>query len=265
MIDELNTLADEYLRSPRSLAFLDLGERLRSEGRLEAAVRVALAGLEHYPTLSAAHDLYARILVDIGDLDRARAIWFRLLERDPRHVGALKGLGYLHYWGGDFDSALDHLELALAADPTNRSVVQALLLVREAADAAEVDVEVGASGQHVFRGLDGAGRGMLLADRRGRVLGGRLETPTRGDASEAASAYLAAAAREAERASRILDLGTWEWLTVEAGTANLHVSAPDERSLLLVSRDRSVPAGRLARLAERAAEAARTWLEEQRW
>jgi tetratricopeptide (TPR) repeat protein len=264
MTDELSTLADEYLRSPRSLAFLDLGERLRTEGRLEAAVRVTLAGLEHYPTLSAAHDLYARILVDIGDLDRARGIWLRLLERDPRHAGALKGLGCLDYWSGDFDGALDHLELALSADPTNRSVVQALMLVRDAADTADLDAETGASsGQHVFRGLDGAGRGMLLADRRGRTLGGRLETPDRGDASEEAAAYLAAAAREAARTARMLDLGAWEWLTVEAGAANLHVSAPDERSLLLVTRDRSVPAGRLARLAERAAEAARAWLEGQ--
>jgi len=60
----------------------------------------------------------------------------------------------------------------------------------------------------------------------------------------------------------MLGLGDWRRLVVEGTAANLHMSAPDNETLLLVVRDRSVPAGRLARLAERAAEAARTWLEE---
>lgn len=265
MTDELTTLVDEYLRSPRSLAFLDLAERLRTEGRLEAAVRVALAGLEHYPTLPAAHDLYARILLDIGDLERARTIWLGLLQRDGRHLGALTGLGYVYAQREAYDEALDHLEQALAVNPADSRVVQALMLVRRAAEEHERQTaSVPGAERGMFRGLDGAGRGMLLADRQGRTLGGRLETPQGGEASEAAAAHVAAAAREASRTAEMLELGAWQWLTIEAGSANLHVSAPDDRSLLLVVRDRSMPAGRLARLAERAAEAAREWLAGQR-
>jgi tetratricopeptide (TPR) repeat protein len=264
MTDELTTLVDEYLRSPGSLAFLDLAERLRADGRLEAAVRVVLAGLEHYPTLAAAQELYARILADIGDLDRAKAIWAGLLERDARNVGALTGLGEVHARSGDYDGALDHLERALAVNPADPDVVKTLMLVRRSAEEAEaVATTEHGTEQAVFSGLDGAGRGMLLADRHGRILGGRLETAAGDDASEPAAARLAAAAREAARTAEMLELGPWQWLTVEAGTANLHMSAPDERSLLLVARDRNVPAGRLARLAERAAEAARGWLEGQ--
>lgn len=264
MTDELTTLVEEYLQSPHGLAFLDLAERLRTEGRLEAAVRVALEGLEHYPTLSAAQDLYARILLDIGDLDRAGRIWTRLVEREARHVGALTGLGRVFAQRGDFDGALDHLERALAVDPSDSGVVQVMMAVRRAAETADRrEAPATASEGTMFRGLDGAGRGMLLADRQGRMLGGRLEDPAGNDVSEAAAAHLADAAREAARTASMLGLGRWRWLVVEADSANVHLSMPDEQSLLMVARDRSVPAGRLARLAERAADAARGWLEGQ--
>jgi tetratricopeptide (TPR) repeat protein len=264
MNDEFTTLAEEFARDPKSLVFLEIGERLRRDGRLEAAVRVALSGLERHPSLAAAHDLYARILVDIGDYDRARQIWTNVLVREPRHIGALKGLGYLCFWAKDLDGALDHLELALSVDPTDQSVVQGLKMVREAAtEPVEEPSEDGPRpADRAFRGLDGAGRGLLLVDAHGRVLGGRLDAPLAGEVTEPVAAYLAGAAQEAERSARMLDLGDWRWLVAEAATANLHVSAPDADTLLLVMRDRSVPAGRLARLAERAAEAARTWLEE---
>ncbi len=269
MNDEFVVLAREYARDPRSLAFLEIGERLRNDGRLEAAVRVALSGLERHPSLAAAQDLYARILVDIGDYDRARQIWSGILMREPRHVGALKGLGYLSYWAGDFDGALDHLEVALSVDPTERGVIEGLLMVRNAVEDSEgvpvEEEEVGRPGADMFRGLDGAGLGLLLLDRSGQVLGGSIEAPEAGPpVSEPVAAYLADAAREAARSSRILGLGNWRWLTVETSSANMHVSPPDDESLLLVVRARTVPAGRLARLAARAAAAARAWLEAQR-
>ena len=42
---------------------------------------------------------------------------------------------------------------------------------------------------------------------------------------------------------------------------NLHLSAPSADSVLLTVRDASIPAARLALLAERAGDAARRWLE----
>jgi tetratricopeptide (TPR) repeat protein len=267
MNDEFTMLAEEFARDPQSLAFLDVGEQLRRDGRLEAAVRVALSGLERHPSLAAAHDLYARILVDIGEYDRAGQIWAGILSREPRHMGALKGRGYLAFWAGDIDAALDHLERALSVDPTDRSVVQGLRMVRDA--AAESERDAAEDGQErlpaadLFRGLDGAGRGLLLLNRHGQVLGGRVEVPEAGNVTEPLAAYVAGAAHEAARSARMLDLGRWRWLTVEASGANLHVSPPDDDALLLVTRDRSVPSGRLARLAERAADAARAWLGDQ--
>jgi tetratricopeptide (TPR) repeat protein len=263
MTDELTRLADEFLRDPRSLTFLELGEQLRSEGRLEAAVRVALAGLEHHPRVAAARDLYARVLADIGDTKRAHAEWSEVLRHEPRHVGARMGLGYLCYVARDYDGALEHLEVALSVDPTDHQVVRALLRARKAAAEADTRVESDAPQQQLFQGLDGAGRGMLLVDAGGRVLGGRMEASGGKDVSEVAAAYAVGMAREAERTASILGLGSWRWLTVEGRSANVHLTEPEQQTLLLLVRDRGVPAGRLARLAERAGETARAWLREQ--
>jgi tetratricopeptide (TPR) repeat protein len=261
MADDIEVMIADLARDPTSLVFLELGETLRRRGRLEAAVRVALTGAERHPDLLDAHDLYARVLADVGDFARARETWSSVLAREPRHIGALKGLGFLYYWAGDLDSALDHLEDALATDPTDPSVVQALMTVRAAAreepasDTGEPDP--------VFAGLDGAERGILLVDDRGRILGGRLQSVAGADVSDRAAAYLAGAAQEAERTARLLELGTWQSVVAEGEGGNLHVSAPTPASLLLIVRDRGVPAGRLSMLARRAAQAARRWLEGQ--
>lgn len=264
MTDDLMKLADDFLRDPRSLAFLDLGEQLRSEGRLEAAVRVALAGLESHPGMPEAQDLYARVLADIGDTRRARTVWTDVVARFPRHVGARMGLGYLCFVEQDYDGALEHLEVALSVDPADQLVVRALMRARKAAEegAPRTDPDQEREPEHLFRGLDGGGKGMLLVDAGGRVLGGKMEAEGQ-DVSEPAAAYVVGMAREAERSATMLGLGPWQWVTVEGGAANVHVTSPEEDTLLLLVRDRAVPAGRLARIAEHAAETARAWLGEQ--
>lgn len=153
MADDIERMTAQLARDPMSPVFLELGEALRRRGRLEAAVRIALKGVEQHPDLLDAHDLYARVLADVGDFARAREMWSGVLEREPRHLGALKGLGFLCFWAGDLDTALEHLEDALATNPADQSVVQALMTVRAAAreepetDDAELDP--------VFAGLDG--------------------------------------------------------------------------------------------------------------
>ena len=123
MADDVKSLTAELVRDPNSMVFVRLGELLRTEGQLDAASKVAFTGLERHPEMVDAHDLYARILVDADDLEHARKVWEGLLQIDGRHQGAHKGLGFLHYSKGDLETALDHLELAVAADPTNQSVV----------------------------------------------------------------------------------------------------------------------------------------------
>lgn len=83
------------------------------------------------------------------------------------------------------------------------------------------------------------------------------------DRSEQIGAYLTGAALEAERASRILELGHWQWIMAEGQDANVHVTRPTPDTRLLVVRDRSIPTGRLAYVAARANAAAQEWLADQ--
>jgi predicted regulator of Ras-like GTPase activity (Roadblock/LC7/MglB family)/predicted Zn-dependent protease len=263
MIDDIRALSAELARDPGSLAFVPLGEALRLRGQLDAAAKVALAGLEHHPNLADGHDLYARIVADAGDVERAADEWSIALALDPRHAGAHKGLGFANFQHGDLDAALEHLELALAADPTDQSVVQALHTVRQVAQQAAAQPGAVPQRPAVFAGLEGAGDGLLLVDPQGRVLAGGLRVHGGQDVAEEVAAYLAGVSQEAERTARLLELGEWRWIMAEGEHGHLHLSAPSASSLLLLARDKGVPSGRLAILAARAAEVARRWLEVQ--
>lgn len=263
MSEDIKQLTAELARDPGSLVFLELAEALRRRGQLDAAHRVVAGGLERHPGLVEALDLHARILVDLGAFERAEREWQAALEREPRHQGAHKGLGFLSFRAGDLDRALDHLETALSVDPSDKSVVRALQMVRNAVAEAEAAAAEEPPQHALFAGLEGAEHRMLLVDQRGLLLGGGLRREDGSDASEAVGAYLAGVVQEAERTARLLKLGAWEWIIAEGGAGNLYVTAPTDETLLLIARDRTVPPGRLGMLAERAAAVARQWLEAQ--
>jgi len=276
MLDEIKTLSSQLAQDPDSLVFLRLGELLRRKGQLEAAHRVALTGLERHPHLADAHDLYARVLADKRDYERAFDEWDMALRIAPTHVGALKGLAFLYFTVGDLAQAVAHLEAARRAAPDDPAIVQALAAVgggggAPATGAAAATEEVAAAPAaaapleeaRVFAGLEGAQEGLLLLDPSGRVLGGGLKDPHGRDVTDAVAAYLAGVSQEAARTAKLLDFGAWTGLAAEGTIGHVHLTPPTGNALLLVVRDRSVPMGRLAILAQRAALAARRWLERQ--
>ncbi len=115
----------------------------------------------------------------------------------------------------------------------------------------------------VFAGLEGAQEGLLLLDLAGRVLGGALKDPGGVDVTDAVAAYLAGVSQEAGRTAKLLGLGAWMGLSAEGPAGHAHLSLPRSDAMLLVVRDRAVPLGRLAILAQRASHLARRWLERQ--
>lgn len=283
MPDDIRLLSTELARDPQSLVFLRLGEVLRQRRQFEAAARVALHGLERHPHLADAHDLYARILADRHDYERAFDEWDMTLRIAPQHTGALKGLAFLYFKIGDLAQAEAHLETAAGVAPDDPSIAQAFAVVRgsvppgaaEAAPerpepepalepAAVAPGDPAAAEQRVFAGLEGAEEGLLLLDAAGLVLGGGLKTRDGVDVTETVAAYLAGVSQEAGRTARLLEMGRWRGLSAEGEGGHVYVSQPSPESLLLMVRDRSVPLGRLGMLAQRAAQAARTWLERQR-
>jgi tetratricopeptide (TPR) repeat protein len=280
MADDVKTLSAQLAQDPASLVFLRLGELLRQRGQLDAAHRVALGGLERHPHLADAHDLYARILADKRDYERAFDEWDMTLRIAPGHVGALKGLAFLYFKVGDIAQARAHLEAAQRASPEDAGLAQAVALVQGGHVAAAVSglgIERPAQPApappaaaapameeaRVFAGLEGAQEGLLLLDAAGRVLGGALRDPDGKDVSEPVAAYLAGVSQEAARTAKLLGLGAWTGLSAEGRLGHVHVAQPSPEALLLVVRDRSVPMGRVAIIAQRAAQAAQRWLERQ--
>jgi len=264
MPDVIKTLSSQLAQDPDSLVFLRLGELLRQKGQLDTAHRVALTGLERHPHLPDAHDLYARILADKHDYERAFDEWDMALRIAPDHVGALKGLAFLYFKVGDVQQAAAHLEAAQRAAPDDPGVAQALALARgEAGTVAEPIAPAARPMEEarVFAGLEGAQEGLLLLDASGRVLGGALKDPAGRDVTDAVAAYLAGVSQEAARTVKLLALGKWTGLAAEGNLGHVHLAPPSSDALLLVVRDRAVPMGRLAIIAQRAALAARRWLE----
>ncbi len=280
-IEDIRVLTAQLAADPSSLAFLPLAEALRRRGQLEAAEKIAIAGLTRYPDLADAHDLLARVLGDRGDLERAFDEWDIALRLDDRHAGAHKGIGFLYYVAGDLPRALKHLESALAIAPEAEGVAAAIDRVREGLAGMEGSSDVPAAAGEapgtpavagstapssgdgagsLFSGLEGAEDGLLLIDGQGLRLGGGLNGPDGAPVGDAVAAHLAGAFRDATRAARLLSLGDWRSVGAETAEANFFLCAPTEDALLLLVRDSSVPIARLAKHAERASEAARRWL-----
>jgi tetratricopeptide (TPR) repeat protein len=283
MADDIRALSAQLAQDPQSLVFLRLGEALRRKGQLEAALRVAMNGLERHPHLADAHDLYARVLTDKHDYERAFDEWDMAVRIAPNHTGALKGLAFLYFKVGDLAQAESHLEAARKVEPDDPSIDQAIAMMRAgtappeptAPTAEHAPVPASAPSAtaspagspldeaRVFAGLEGANEGLLLIDGAGRVLGGALRDKGGTDVTDAVAAYLAGVSQEAARTVKLLGLGAWNGLSAEGQHGNVHLAHPTPEALLLVIRERGMPLGRLAILAQRATMMARRWLEKQ--
>jgi len=274
--EDIRALSAQYAADPSSLVFLRLAEALRRRRQLDAALKIALQGLSRYPHLPEAHDLYARILTDKHDYANAFDEWDTVLRLSPDHLGAHKGIGFLYYRAGEPDHALYHLRLAAELDPDDAGLRAAVERVAGGEEIWEAPVPeappereeearaVTVAAGDPFVGLEGAEERLLLVDQDGFRLGGGLLSGQGIDVSEPAGALLAATTREAIRAARMLELGEWGHLTVEAAGVGICLLRPTHDTSLLCTMDAGLPAGQLSFFAERAAKAARAWLERVR-
>ena len=282
MSDDIRALSAQLAQDPQSLVFLRLGEALRRKGQLDAALRVAVNGLERHPHLADAHDLYARVLTDKHDYEKAFDEWDMAVRIAPNHTGALKGLAFLYFKVGDLEQAESHLNAARKVEPDDPTIEQAFEMIRggatrppsptpspapEPAATAASSTAAGSGGAldetRVFAGLEGANEGLLLIDSSGRVLGGALKDGGGKDVTDVVAAYLAGVSQEAARTAKLLGLGAWNGLSAEGQQGNVHLAHPTPDALLLVVRERGMPLGRLSILAQRATAMARRWLERQ--
>ncbi|CAN5883973.1 hypothetical protein BH24GEM1_BH24GEM1_05300 [soil metagenome] len=111
-----------------------------------------------------------------------------------------------------------------------------------------------------FADLEG-GHSLVLMDANGLRLAGGLPAPNGEETGDRVAAQLAGVSREAGRAARLLGLGAWQTITVESPDAHSVLVRPTAETVLLAAREPSLPMCRVALVAERAARAAKTWLE----
>jgi tetratricopeptide (TPR) repeat protein len=130
MTDDIRRWSDELARDPASLAFLPLGEALRREGQLDVARRVAVRGLERHPHHPDAHDLLARVYVDAGEFQSAFDEWDTALELSPDHTGSLKGLAFVCFQQGRLDEAEAYLRRAALGDAPDAGISTAFDTLR---------------------------------------------------------------------------------------------------------------------------------------
>jgi len=271
MTDDIRALTQRLAAEPGSLVFLDLAEALRRRGQLDAAAAVVRGGLARYPQLAAAHDLLARIHTDRGEGDAAFDAWTEALRHDPRHVAALRGLAFLSFRAGDLARAERHLVAAVELNPEDAGGRAALARVREhLAISQSGDLAIGRPEASVVQSRDREIAGSpdrasepetVLVDSHGLRLSGAVTGLNGGDVSDAVAAEVAAVSREATRAARLLELGPWKNLAIECAGTQLHLIVPTAETVLLARSEGDAPGARLAIAADRAAQAARRWLE----
>ena len=93
------------------------GDRAMSAGRFDQSYAILNGVIEHRPDLSEGWNRRATLRYLMGDYDGSIADIGETLEREPRHFGALSGLGLCNIALGNEEAALDAFERALVHNP----------------------------------------------------------------------------------------------------------------------------------------------------
>jgi tetratricopeptide (TPR) repeat protein len=270
---EIQLWSREVAEDPGAPSFVPLARAYRRQGRRNAARNVVLRGLERNPEHVAAHALLALIRVEDGDRTAAGDEWETVLRLDPGNFEASRGLGFLALERGELDVARRHLDNAARTRPDDPVVAQARqVLTRrqrgvEAASAQRtarpaLSSNGGREPARLFDSLrvDAPFMGALVLDEQGLVLAGSLDLGN--GRGELLGALLNTAVEEARRTAELLGLGDWDGLLMDCAGATLHLSTVTDGAAVLVAARRDAPAGWVVRVATRARDLARSFLED---
>lgn len=114
---------------PASIAFAQLAEEYRRSGQTDEAVRVCREGLTRHPGYLSARVTLGRALLDLSQLDAARAEFEFVVAEAPENLAAVRGLAEISQRDGHLADALNYYRRALALarhDPEIEEIVQQL-------------------------------------------------------------------------------------------------------------------------------------------
>ena len=96
---------------------MEMGELAMGSGQLPMAVAMFDAVIERRPDFAEGWNRRATAFYRLGALDRSEADVAHVLQLEPRHFGALSGLGLINTARERYDAAIAAYERALAVDP----------------------------------------------------------------------------------------------------------------------------------------------------
>ena len=91
--------------------------QLMQSGRLQSAERILTRIIDRAPDYAEAWNKRATVRFLIGNHDGSANDIAKVLQLEPRHFGALSGLGMIHMRAGNWESALKSYEAAFAIHP----------------------------------------------------------------------------------------------------------------------------------------------------
>jgi predicted regulator of Ras-like GTPase activity (Roadblock/LC7/MglB family) len=227
--DHVRVWSEELARDPSSLVFLPLAETLRRQGQIDLARKVALRGIERHPHNPDAHDQLARIHADAGDLQAAFDEWAVVLRLVPGHLGAIKGMAFIRFQQGQLGEAerllVDAQEHERGADVDEISA--AIRAIRRSGSLSPVSVpavDANADPSQLFDDILAVDHSGILLRSDGAVLAGSYVASDGRDRARAIGAALSGMSGEAMRATRHLGLGAWRAIVFEAEAAVVSIS-----------------------------------------
>ena len=226
MADEVSLWSDELARDPSSLVFLPLAETLRRQGQLDVARKVAIRGLERHPHNPDAHDQLARIHADSGDLQGAFDEWDMVLRLVPGHVGAIKGMAFIRFQQGRLEEA-EELLMQAQTQVEDSDIVAAIDTIRRSSGVslAEVAVAQLPSDPHLlFADILADDQTAIMLDSDGLVLAGAYYAADGRDVAQDVGASLSGVSDEALRATKHLNIGAWRSILFETEAATVSLS-----------------------------------------
>ena len=96
---------------------MQIGIALMDRGRFDNAEALFSRIIDNHPDFAEAWNKRATVRFMRGDDSGSRADIARVIELEPRHFGALSGLGMIHIRAGDLQAALQAYEAALWINP----------------------------------------------------------------------------------------------------------------------------------------------------
>ena len=113
---------------PRATNLMALGIRQMNLGQLRNAERIFTEIISNHPKHAEAWNKRATVRFMRGDDRGSRSDIARVIDLEPRHFGALSGLGMINMRSGDLPAALQAFEAAVRVNP---HMDQAEAMIRE--------------------------------------------------------------------------------------------------------------------------------------